>query len=136
MLRQSRAHVREHKEVFHSEVPEAEDLESAKPFEGLTGRDDDPAVPLSILCKAMACWVSLTLPAREISKMRMCGKSIVAIAGLLGCSKQTLNGQLGRALRDNPVLAALIDRAENNKRKAKKQSEVDERRRKRKKTAL
>ena len=86
-------------------------------------------MPISILCKAMACWVSLTLPARETFKLRMCGKSLDAIAGLLGCSKQTLNGRLGRALRDNPVLATLIDRTENKMRKAKKQSETEERRR-------
>jgi len=61
--------------------------------------------------------------------MRMCGKTLGAIAEILRCSKQTLNGYLARALRDNPVLAALIDRQENNKRKLKKQSEADERRR-------
>jgi len=118
MLRQSRAHVREFNEVFAFKT-EMEDTESMKPYEGLTGTGDEPMIPLSVLCKAMACWISLTLPAREVFKLRMCGKTLGAIAEILRCSKQTLNGYLGRALRDNPVLAALIDRAENKMRKAK-----------------
>ena len=91
----------------------------ASTHDGLVGTHDEPLIPLSILCKAMACWISLTLPAREVFKMRMCGKTLGAIAEILRCSKQTLNGHLARALRDNPVLAALIDRKENLKRKPK-----------------
>jgi hypothetical protein len=118
MLRQSRAHVREFNEVFAFKA-ETEDTESMKPYEGLTGTGDEPMIPLSVLCKAMACWISLTLPAREVFKLRMCGKTLGAIAEILRCSKQTLNGYLARALRDNPVMAALIDRKENLKRKPK-----------------
>jgi len=118
MLRQSRAHVREFNEVFAFKA-ETEDTESMKPYEGLTGTGDEPMIPLSVLCKAMACWISLTLPAREVFKLRMCGKTLGAIAEILRCSKQTLNGYLARALRDNPVLAALIDRKENLRRRPK-----------------
>jgi len=118
MLRQSRAHVREFNEVFAFKT-ETEDTESMKPYEGLTGTGDEPMIPLSVLCKAMACWISLTLPAREVFKLRMCGKTLGAIAEILRCSKQTLNGYLARALRDNPVLAALIDRKENLRRRPK-----------------
>ncbi len=124
MLRQSRAHIREFNEVFAFKA-EMEDTESMKPYEGLTGTNDEPLIPLSILCKAMACWISLTLPAREVFKLRMCGKTLGAIAEILRCSKQTLNGHLARALRDNPVLATLLDRKENLKRKPKRRREKE-----------
>jgi hypothetical protein len=116
-LRQSAGRTREYNEDMLDE--KTADLESSRPYEGLTGRDDDPLIPLSVLCKAMACWVSLTLPAREIFKLRMCNMPTTEISKILGYSKQALNGHLDRAIKANPVMVALIDKGNNLKRKPK-----------------
>jgi DNA-binding CsgD family transcriptional regulator len=94
---------------YNEEGPEGakEEVYARQPYEGMTGSDDDPLIPLSVLGKAMACWISLTLPAREVFNLRMQNRSLARIANLLGCKKQSVAGVLKRALKENPVMASL-----------------------------
>ena len=94
---------------FNEEGPDAaeEEVYLNQPYERMTGTDDDPMIPLSVLGKAMACWISLTLPAREVFSLRMKDRSLGRIAYILGCTKQSVAGVLERAIKENPIMASL-----------------------------
>jgi hypothetical protein len=80
---------------------------SGSPTKFLVGSEDDPLVPLSVLGVAMACWVSLTLPAREVFRLRMNSKTLEEIAKQLNVSKVAVYYILQRAIKENPVMASL-----------------------------
>jgi hypothetical protein len=104
--------------------PETEEAIHVETGEGLAGSDDDdPMIPLSVLGTALACWISLTLPARQVFKLRMCNKSLEAIGSILGCTRQAVKGVLDRAIRDNPVMASLASGEKKHRRGRKRTSE-------------
>jgi len=97
-----------------------EEVYARQPYEGMTGSDDDPLIPLSVLGKAMACWISLTLPAREVFSLRMQNRSLGRIANLLGCKKQSVAGVLERAIKENPVMASLAAGGQEHRKERKR----------------
>ena len=101
---------------FNEEGPDSveEEVYLNQPYERMTGTDDDPMIPLSVLGKAMACWISLTLPAREVFSLRMKNRSLGRIAYILGCTKQSVAGVLERAIKENPIMASLAARSEEH----------------------
>jgi DNA-binding CsgD family transcriptional regulator len=86
----------------------------------MTGSNDDPLIPLSVLGKAMACWISLTLPAREVFNLRMQNRSLARIANILGCTKQSVAGVLERAIKENPVMASLACGSQDHRKGRKR----------------
>jgi hypothetical protein len=93
-----------------------------QPYEGMTGSNDDPLIPLSVLGKAMACWISLTLPAREVFNLRMQNRSLARIANILGCTKQSVAGVLKRAIKENPIMASLAAGGQEHRRGRKRKT--------------
>jgi hypothetical protein len=102
--------------------PETEEATHGEPYEGLTGSDDDPMIPLSVLGTAMACWVSLTLQAREVFKLRMNNKSLSEIAKVLGISKVAVFYVLDRAIKENPVMASIASGCQEHRKGRKRTS--------------
>jgi hypothetical protein len=116
-------HVSSRTREFDEDGPDAaqEEVYLSQPYERLTGTDDDPMIPLSVLGKAMACWISLTLPAREVFSLRMKDRSLGRIAYILGCTKQSVAGVLERAIKENPIMASLAaGRQEHRKGRKRK----------------
>lgn len=98
-----------HTAEYDEGVNDQDDVEAdlRQPFDGLMGNDEEPTMPLSVLAKAMACWISMTLPAREIFCLRMEKKSLAEIGKVLGISRVAVFNTMERAIKDNPVLASL-----------------------------
>ena len=107
---------------FNEEGPDSveEEVYLNQPYEGMTGSDDDPMIPLSVLGKAMACWISLTLPAREVFSLRMKDRSLGRIAYILGCTKQSVAGVLERAIKENPIMASLASGGQEHRKGRKR----------------
>jgi hypothetical protein len=107
---------------YNEEGPDAVEEEAylSQPYEGMTGSDDDPMIPLSVLGKAMACWISLTLPAREVFSLRMKDRSLGRIAYILGCTKQSVAGVLERAIKENPIMASLASGCQEHRKGRKR----------------
>ena len=124
-LRGGSSHTMEYFEEFDPENPnEAEEAAAeGRPYDRLVGNENDPMIPLSVLGTAMACWVSTTLPAREIFRLSMCKTSLIRIAVILGCSRQAVSSMLSRAIKANPVMAALMKGNGMHKRVRRKKSE-------------
>ena len=109
---------------FNEEGPDSveEEVYLNQPYEGMTGSDDDPMIPLSVLGKAMACWISLTLPAREVFSLRMKDRSLARIAYILGCTKQSVAGVLERAIKENPIMASLASGGQEHRKGRKRKT--------------
>ncbi len=109
---------------YNEEGPDSveEEVYLNQPYEGLTGSDDDPMIPLSVLGKAMACWISLTLPAREVFSLRMKDRSLGRIAYILGCTKQSVAGVLERAIKENPIMASLASGCQEHRKGRKRKT--------------
>ncbi len=109
---------------FNEEGPDSveEEVYLNQPYEGMTGSDDDPMIPLSVLGKAMACWISLTLPAREVFSLRMKNRSLGRIAYILGCTKQSVAGVLERAIKENPIMASLASGGQEHRKGRKRKT--------------
>jgi hypothetical protein len=107
---------------YNEEGPDSveEEVYLSQPYEGMTGSDDDPMIPLSVLGKAMACWISLTLPAREVFSLRMKDRSLGRIAYILGCTKQSVAGVLERAIKENPIMASLASGGQEHRKGRKR----------------
>lgn len=121
ILKNDASHSRGFNEAMEKKEEE-EDLDAVLPFQGMTGTDDDPMVPLSVLAKAMACWVSTTLPAREVFKMRMCKKTLEEIAREMGVRRWSVHQLLSRAIKDNPVMASLLSGGKEHRQGRKRTS--------------
>ena len=93
----------------------------------MTGTADNPMIPLAVLGKAMACWISLTLPAREVFSLRMKDRSLGRIAYILGVSRVAVYQILTRAINDNPVMASLLSGGTEH-RKGRKRTSVNPKR--------
>jgi hypothetical protein len=119
-LRNESSRAREYHEAILGK--EEEELDMRQPYEGMTGSDDDPMIPLSVLGKAMACWISLTLPAREVFSLRMKNRSLGRIAYILGCTKQSVAGVLERAIKENPVMASLASGGQEHRKGRKRKT--------------
>ena len=100
--------------------PLEEELYLRQPYEAMTGSAGDPLIPLSVLGKAMACWISLTLPAREVFRLRMQNRSLARIAHILGCKKQSVAGVLERAIKENPIMASLASGCQEHRKGRKR----------------
>jgi hypothetical protein len=120
VLKQGASHTREYSEAILDK--EKEDLDVCQPYEGMTGSDDDPMIPLSVLGKAMACWISLTLPAREVFSLRMQNRSLGRIAHVLGISRIAVFYILKRAIKDNPVMASLASGSQEHRKGRKRKT--------------
>lgn len=108
---------------YAEEIPDREEeRDMRQPYEGMTGSDDDPMIPLSVLGKAMACWISLTLPAREVFRLRMRDRSLARIAYILGCKKQSVAGVLERAIKENPIMASLASGGQEHRKGRKRRN--------------
>lgn len=118
VLKQGASHTREYSETILDK--EKEDLDVCQPYEGMTGTADDPMIPLSVLGKAMACWISLTLPAREVFSLRMNDRSLGRIAYILGISRIAVFYILKRAIKDNPVMASLSSGSQEHRKGRKR----------------
>jgi hypothetical protein len=113
-----------YEEVDPENPDEAEEAAAdGRPYDRLVGNENDPMIPLSVLGTAMACWVSTTLPAREIFRLSMCKTSLIQIAVILGCSRQAVSSMLSRAIKANPVMAALMKGNGMHKRVRRKKAE-------------
>lgn len=101
---------------------EEENLDAVLPFQRMTGTDEEPMVPLSVLAKAMAFWISTTLPAREVFKMRMCNKILEEIAREMGIRRCSVHQLLDRAIKENPVMASLLSGGKEHRQGLKRTS--------------
>jgi len=111
-LRLGSSHTREYSEgIIDEEKFEEQKFEEAQDqsFDELVGNEDEPMIPLSVLGQAMACWVALPLPAREVFKMRMVNKSMSEIAKQLGICKTSVFNVLDQAIKENPVMASIAN---------------------------
>lgn len=140
-LRMGSSHTREYSEDILDEEnpgePEAGTFDEGEsltfdeqeylPFDDVVGNDDEPMIPLSVLGQAMACWVSLSLPAREVFKMRMANKSLSEISAVLGVCKTTVFNVIDQAIKENPVMASIANGKADDRKAARRIKRVPQR---------